>query len=66
MKLLMAYKNGTSDEFAEAQLDCSEKTLRGHASVLIHAWKERKTGIYLLDCYNAIVLDDVLSVRVMP
>jgi hypothetical protein len=66
MKLLIAYKNGTSDEFAEVHIDCSERTIKGHASALIREWGEEKKGIYKIDYYTAVVLDEIISVRVMP
>lgn len=66
MKLLIAYKNGTSDEFAEAHIDCSTRTIKGHASTLIRAWKEAKTDLYEIDLYTAVALGEVISVRVMP
>lgn len=66
MKLLIAYKNETSDEFSEKNLDCSKRTIRGHASNIISAWKSLAGNpVYSIDDYNAVLLDEVISIRVM-
>ncbi len=65
MKLLIAYKNSTSDEFSEEQLDCKELTIRGHASKLVSALKKGDGGRYAIDNYNCVDLSETLSVRVI-
>ena len=65
MKILIAYKNGISDEFTETQIDCTTLTIKGNASKLIEAWKSTSKGIYRIDDYNAVNLDEVISIRVI-
>lgn len=65
MKILITYKNGTSDEFCEQQINCSELTIKGNASKLIEVWKKGEKGVYCIDNYNAIFLEEVISIRVM-
>jgi hypothetical protein len=65
MRIEIKYKNGMGELFDEKQIDCSKWTIRGHASNLIEAMKEKNKGIHNLDNYNAIVLDEVMSVRVV-
>ncbi len=65
MKILIAYKNGTSDEFDESQIDCHELTVKGNAGQLIEAWKTKAGGVYCIDNYNAVLLDEIISIRVM-
>lgn len=65
MKLLIEYKNGTSDEFSENHLDCSRLTIKGHAQYLINYLTKESKGIYMIDNYNAILLDEIISVRVI-
>lgn len=60
--LLIAYKNGTSDEFAEDQLDTSTYTLKGHASNLIEDW-QKGGSLFKFDSYNAVNLTEVISIR---
>lgn len=64
MNLLISYKNGTSDSFVEKQIDCSRWTIRGHASNIVDALINKTRGFYKLDNYNAICLDEIVSVRV--
>ena len=66
MNLIIAYRNVTSDSFDEKQLDCSERTIRGHANYLILEWKKGTKGVYKIDDYNAILLDEIIAVRVNP
>lgn len=63
MKLEIFYKNGQIDSFDEKQLDCTTWTLRGHASQLIQAFSKSSEGVYKIDSYNAVRLDEVASVR---
>ena len=64
MKLLIAFENRTSDEFAEDQLDMSKLTMRGHAANLIERLKTQPEGFYPIDNYNAILLEKIISVRI--
>lgn len=64
MNLLISYKNGQSDVFEEKQLDCSVSTIKGHASTLIEALEKNQKGIHKIDRYNAVLLDEVICVRV--
>ncbi len=68
MKLVIAYKNGTTDEYDETDLDCSKLTIRGHAENLIRYWMDGREGndsVYKIDNYNAIIIDQIICVRVM-
>ena len=63
--LVITYKNTADDVYEEKDLDCSKYTLRGHASVLIDKWSKASEKVYLIDHYNAISLEDVISIRVI-
>ena len=65
MRIYVFYKNGQHNVFEEDNLDCSTLTLRGHASKLVEALGEKKLGIYLIDRYNAVLLDEIVCVRVV-
>lgn len=69
MKLVIMYKNGKEDWFDEKDLDCSKLTIRGHASALVDSLKNMpipsKGLFYTLDHYNTILVDEVVSVRVV-
>ena len=65
MKLLIAYKNGTTDEFSDAQLDCSSLTIKGHALKLIQAFSGKNPEMHLLDGYNSVNLSEIISIRVI-
>ena len=62
--LFIAYKNGTSDLFNSKQLDCSNLTIRGHASRLVDAWAKGHKGVFEIDRYNAVQMDDIKSIAV--
>lgn len=65
-KLTIAYRNGTTDEFDEKQIDCSKKTIKGHAADLIETWQkgtQGTEGIYAIDHYNAVLLREIICVR---
>ncbi len=64
MKIVIAYKNRTSDEFDEKQIDCSKLTIRGHTSKIVDAWATSKS-FYAIDNYNAVNLEEVISIRVI-
>ncbi len=64
MKLIIGYKNNMEDVFQEQDLDCSKLTLRGHAANAIAEWSKSSKAVHVLDHYNAILLDEVASIRV--
>ncbi len=63
MNIIITYRNGESDVFEEKQLDNSKLTMMGHTSALIAAWEKEAKGVYKIDNYNSILLDEVISVR---
>lgn len=63
-KLAVTYKNNDVDFFNETQLDCFTLTLKGHAAALIRQLKENPVGIYSIDNYNAVLLEEIISVRI--
>lgn len=65
MKISIMYKNNAVDEFEEKQLDCCDRTIKGHANYLIEAWKSQVGGVYRIDNYNAVLLDEIVAVRVI-
>lgn len=65
MNIIITYRNKQSSIFEEKNLDCSKLTIKGHASSLIQEWKKLAGGIYEIDDYNAILLDEVIEVRVI-
>ena len=66
MKIEILYKNGWVDVLEEKDLDCSSLTVRGHASELIRQWKSGSTLVWPVDSYNAVALEEIVSVRVTP
>ncbi len=62
-KIIIKYKNGTEDIFEESELDSSTYTLKGHASNIINEWKS-KFGVYKIDHYHAVNLEEVISIRI--
>ena len=65
MNLYIFYKNGTHNVFEEKQLNCTKLTIRGHTSALIEAWQKGEKGISKIDSYNAVLLNEVICIRVV-
>lgn len=65
MNLIITYKNSKEDIFEEKHLDCSNLTVRGHASKIIDEWLKPNKDVYKIDHYNAVLLDEVVSIRVV-
>lgn len=59
------YKNGHESIFVEADLDCKVFTIMGHCSNIIDIWKKSNKEIYAFDNYNAVYLDEVISIRLI-
>lgn len=64
MNLIISYRNGQSDVFEEEHLNCTERTIKGHGSAIIQAWRDKGKGLYEIDNYNAVLLEEVVCVRV--
>lgn len=62
-QLLIDFKNGQGVSYTEENLDCSELTIMGHALSLVDTWTKR-SGVYKIDQYNAVLLDDITDVKV--
>lgn len=62
MTLFIDFKNGEAVALGEESLDCSKLTIIGHAGALIRAWVTKKSGVYEIDSYNAVLLDEVVSI----
>lgn len=69
--LVVTYRNAESDVFEEKDLDCSVLTVKGHGSKLIEAWTRpvagmaKAVGVHKLDLYNAVMLEEIISVRIV-
>lgn len=61
----IVYKNRVSQYLEEKELDCTVWTIKGHAANLIAAWQKGVDVIYKIDNYNAILLNEIQSVRVI-
>ncbi len=59
--------NGEQLVLEEKHLDCTELTVKGHASNLIRDWAEHedKNVIIKLDRYNAVDVAQIVAVRVV-
>lgn len=66
MKLEILFKTGLVQIFDEKEINCKERTIKGHAYHLIDAWRKHgdEESVYCLDRYTAISLNQVFSVRV--
>jgi len=64
MELVIQYRNTEADCLTEKNLDCTKYTMMGHAGYLIDAWKKQKTGVYQIDSYNVVLLDEIISVTI--
>lgn len=65
MKLKVLYKNGYIDEFTEKDIDCGRLTIMGHAANINDFLYKGGQGYYKLDSYNTILLESVISIRVI-
>lgn len=63
MNLIILFKNGVLQHFSEKDIDCSVRTIRGHANDIILKWKTGN-GVHAIDNYNCVLLDEILSIRV--
>ena len=63
-QLLIDFKNATGVSFSEENLDCRERTIIGHASALVDAWEKETKGVHKLDSYNAVLLDEIVDIKV--
>jgi hypothetical protein len=69
-KLDILYLNGITDSFSEDQLDCSVRTIAGHAAEAIRDFKtleDKKNNLdakyLILDNYHLIRMDQIVSIR---
>lgn len=63
--IYITYKNGVVDIFEETNLDCNKLTPKGHAAKMIDVWSKSSKTVYVLDNYNAVLLDEVICIRVI-
>ena len=62
--ILIDFKSSTGVSFSEENLGCRERTIMGHASALVDAWEKGTKGVHKLDSYNAVLLDEILDIKV--
>lgn len=58
------YKDGTTQDFYAKNINCEFLTIKGHASNIIESWTKIPEGVYKIDNYNAVLLSEVVSIRV--